>query len=72
MQAAVGLGTGTTLGDGRGRIQKGHGKKRSRVDSFHPGSVPETVELPMAVFTLERVQFVSSVLCMRGQSSMTA
>lgn len=49
MQAAVGLGTGTPLGDGRGRIQKGHGKKRSRVDSSHPGSVPETVELPMAV-----------------------
>lgn len=41
-------------------------ERRDRVDSSHPGSAPETVELRMAVFTLERVQFVSSVLCMEG------
>ena len=48
MQAAVGLGTGTPLGGGRGRIQKGHGEKRSTVDNSHPGRVAETVELLMA------------------------
>lgn len=48
MQAAVGLGTGTPLGGGRRRIQKGHGEKRSTVDNSHPGRVAETVELLMA------------------------
>lgn len=40
-----GLGTGTPVGGGRGRIQKGHGEKRTTVDNSLPSRVAEPIEL---------------------------